>query len=100
MKTNRPARSAIYLKDAPPAKRCNFRNVAAHHAIGFEPDLAPEQKRLFELAVNEAEALACETGIPELVLLTLAEEKVLAARQWLAKQEQFKTRSYLWPLAA
>ena len=51
-----------------------------------------------ELAVNEAEALACATGVPELVLLTLAEEKVRAARLWLARQEKLKERSLQWSL--
>ena len=77
-----------------------FRNLAAHHAIGLERDLAPEKQRLLDLAVTEAEALACETGIPELVLLTLAEEKVHATRKWFARQEIFRNRSYTWPIAA
>jgi hypothetical protein len=38
--------------------------------------------------------------VPELVLLTLAEEKVRAARQWLARQDEFKNRSVQWQLAA
>jgi hypothetical protein len=102
MKTNRPANSLEALKERR-THRCNFRGVAAHHAIGIEPDLEPEKRRLLELAVNEAEALACQTGVPELVLLTLAEEKVRATRQWLARQSELKSRSYgreQWQLAA
>ena len=79
-------------------RRCDFRGVAAHHAIGLEAGLAPEKRRLLELAVNEAEALACATGVPELVLLTLAEEKVRATRLWLARQEKLKERSLQWSL--
>lgn len=78
----------------------NVRNVAAHHAIGFEPEISQAKKRLFELAVNEAEALACQTGVPELVMLTLAEEKVRQTRQWLARQDELKSRSNQWQLAA
>src|SRR5687768_10108375 len=74
-------------------ERSNFRGVTAHHAIGLEVGLAPEKRRLLELAVNEAEALACATGVPELVLLTLAEEKVRAAKRWLARQKEVKERS-------
>ena len=74
-------------------ERCNFRGVAVHHAIGVDAGLAPEKKRLLELAVNEAEALACATGVPELVLLTLAEEKVHATKRWLARQKEVKERS-------
>ena len=87
------------FKDASMAKggglqeRCNFRGVAAHHAIGMDPGLAPEKRRLLELAVNEAEALACATGVPELVLLTLAEEKVRATKRWFARQKEVKERS-------
>ena len=81
-------------------RKCNFRSVARFHALGEEADVAPEKKRLLDLALNEAEALACQTGVPELVLLTLAEEKVRAARQWLARQDEFKNRSVQWRLAA
>lgn len=102
MKTNRPAQTFEVLKERR-SNRCNFRSVASHHAIGVEANLAPEKKRLLELAVNEAEALACQTGVPELVLLTLAEEKVRATRQWLARQNELKNRSYgreQWQFAA
>ena len=71
-----------------------------HHAIGMTNELSPEKKRVLELAVLEAEALACQTGVPELVLLSLAEEKVRATRKWLAKQEQLRTRSPQWQFAA
>lgn len=81
-------------------KSYSFRNIAQHHAIGIASELAPEKKRLLELAVTEAEALACETGVPELVMLGLAEEKVRATRKWLAKQEQLRERSAQWQLAA
>lgn len=81
-------------------KNRDYRKVAQHHAIGIASELAPEKKRLLELAVTEAEALACETGVPELVMLTLAEEKVRFTQKWLARQEQFKKRSPQWQLAA
>src|SRR5688500_3247175 len=76
------------------------RSLAMHHAIGVGNELSPEKKRVLELAVIEAEAIACQTGVPELVLLTLAEEKVRATQKWLARQEQLKTRSPQWQLAA
>ena len=89
-------KNASMAKGARLKERCNFRGVAAHHAfgaLGIEAGLAPEKKRLLELAVNEAEALACATGVPELVLLTLAEEKVRATKRWLARQKEVKERS-------
>jgi hypothetical protein len=91
------ARPAVHKRRI---RNCNFRDVARFHALGLEAKIAPERKRLIDLALNEAEALACQTGVPELVLLTLAEEKVRAARQWLARQEEFKNRSLQWQLAA
>ena len=102
MKTNRPVGTLEPLKERR-SKSCNCRNLAAHHAIGIESDLSPEKKRLLELAVNEAAALACQTGVPELVLLTLAEEKVRATRLWLARQSELKNRNSWrdqWQLAA
>jgi hypothetical protein len=84
---------ASMAKGARLKERCNFRGLAVHHAIGMDAGLAPEKKRLLELAVNEAEALACATGVPELVLLTLAEEKVRAAKRWLARQKEVRERS-------
>jgi hypothetical protein len=81
-------------------REVSFRNLAAHHAIGPRRESAPEKQRIFNLALNEAEALACETGVPELVLLTLAEEKVQTARHWFARQQALKTRSFEWSIAA
>ena len=86
-------KNASMTNGARSKERCNFRGVAVHHAIGMDAGLAPEKKRLLELAVNEAEALACATGVPELVLLTLAEEKVRATKRWLARQNEVKARS-------
>ena len=103
MKTKGPTQSLLEPRNERRKNCSRFRSVAAHHAIGIEANLAPEKKRLLELAVNEAEALACQTGVPELVLLTLAEEKVSATRQWLARQSEVKNRSYgreQWQLAA
>jgi hypothetical protein len=78
----------------------NIRSLARFHALGFEGNIPLERKRLLDLALNEAEALACETGVPELVLLTLAEEKVAVTREWLARQDQFRSRTFQWQLAA
>jgi hypothetical protein len=58
--------------------------------VGLEQakrDLAAEHKfalpeRLFRVALNEAEALAWETEYPQLIFLTLAEEKIEAMSAW------------------
>ena len=53
---------------------------------------AAQKKRLLELALLEAEALAWQSGLPELFLVTLAEEKVGEARRWATRQEQLRRR--------
>ena len=42
--------------------------------------------RLFQLALNEAEALAWQTEFPELVFPTLAQEKARKVAAWLEHQ--------------
>src|SRR5215471_8150018 len=44
-------------------------------------------EKVLRLALNEAEALAWETGYPNLVFPTLAEEKAQAAAAWHRRQE-------------
>jgi hypothetical protein len=44
-------------------------------------------EKLFRLALNEAEALAWETGYPHLVFPVLATEKVQATARWTARQQ-------------
>src|SRR6266404_3198398 len=50
--------------------------------------LAPEH--LIRLALNEAEALAWQTGVPQLVFPTLAREKVQALTAWDARQQSIR----------
>ncbi len=54
-------------------------------------------EHLLELAVNEAEALAWDTGFPGLLFPTLAAEKAGAVAAWQARQQRI--REYQ-PLAA
>jgi hypothetical protein len=44
--------------------------------------------------VNEADALAASTGFPALFLPVLAEEKVVLASQWQARQRTIRERSF------
>jgi len=57
---------------------------------------APEH--LLRLALNEAEALAWQTGVPQLVFPTLAMEKVQALRTWDTRQQVIRraTTSPYW----
>jgi hypothetical protein len=47
-------------------------------------------EHLLELALNEAEAMAWQTGYPHLVFPTLAAEKVRAVATWHARQERLQ----------
>jgi hypothetical protein len=47
-------------------------------------------RQLLRLALNEAEALAWQTGYPHLVFPTLATEKAQAVATWHARQESIR----------
>jgi len=82
-------------------RQINLRRVAEFHAAGLELEkTAPETQRLIRLALNEAEALAAQTGVSELVLPTLAEEKVSALKKWAVRQEALRKNGAAWSLAA
>src|SRR5690242_7818137 len=49
-------------------------------------DKVEEHEHLLELAMNEAEALAWQTGVPQLVFPTLAMEKAQTAARWHTHQ--------------
>lgn len=57
-----------------------------------------QRKRLVNLALTEAEALAWQSGMPDLVFLTLAEEKLDALEQWFVRQERMRGLSAQWSL--
>ena len=54
------------------------------------PVLLKQEPRVLELALKEAEALAWQTGVPELVLLALAEEKAAGVALWHDRQEALR----------
>ena len=64
----------------------------------FREGLAEDQ-RLLELAVNEAEALAWQSGFPQLFFPALAVEKAHAILNWHSRQ-QYLRRDPLLALAA
>jgi len=51
-------------------------------------------EQLLRLAVNEAEALAWETGFPHLVFPTLATEKAQAVAAWDARQQSIRATRF------
>jgi hypothetical protein len=55
----------------------------------FQPQVTGDH-RLVQLTLNEAEALAWQTGVPDLVFPTLAEEKLRRLRLWSARQRAIR----------
>lgn len=97
----KPMNMSSYSNRRRDVRRIDLRRVAEYHAAGLElQKSSTETQRLIRLALNEAEALAQQTGVPELVLPTLAEEKVGALRKWAARQEALKNGCQEWSLAA
>lgn len=52
--------------------------------------LSKQQPRVFQLAINEAEAVAWQSGFAHLIFPQLAEEKVRAVAEWHARQESIR----------
>jgi hypothetical protein len=50
--------------------------------------------RMFQLALNEAEAMAHETGFPHLVFPTLAREKIDSVAAWNRHQQVVRRSTY------
>ena len=59
----------------------------------FRPRI-PVSDHLLRLALNEAEAMALETGFPALVFPTLAREKVEALAAWNRKQQALRAPAF------
>ena len=81
----------------------NMRNVVATVRTIVEREfslLLEQQPRLLRLALNEAEALAWETGIPHLVFPTLAMEKIQSVAAWHARQKFVPQSQSSFALAA
>jgi hypothetical protein len=56
-------------------------------------DKLEEHQHVLELAVNEAEALAWEEGLPQLLFPTLAVEKASAVATWHNRQQSLLRRT-------
>src|SRR6266478_4554539 len=69
------------IESAKAAVLAEFRETLADH------------EHLLELALSEAEALAWQTGFPQLVFPALAAEKARAVASWHARQEILSRRS-------
>jgi cation diffusion facilitator CzcD-associated flavoprotein CzcO len=67
-------------------------NVKAQVVAEFRGRL-DEHQRLLNLALNEAEALAWQTGFPHLIFPTLATEKARAVTGWHLRQQSLRQRA-------
>ncbi len=63
-------------------------------------DAVEAPTHLLELALNEAEALAVQTGVPQLVFPTLAMEKAQAVVAWHRRQQALHRGGYAFAVAA
>jgi hypothetical protein len=57
------------------------------------PEMTRQQPHPLRLALNEAEALACQTGFPDLFAMDLAAEKLAALNNWLIRQQRMRDRA-------
>src|SRR6266700_1649739 len=93
-KSTKPTRTTVCLAS------CRKLFAQIEHAKGtiladFREALK-EQEHLLHLTLNEAEALAWQTGFPELVFPTLAMEKVQSVAAWHERQQSlWRTNSTL-----
>ena len=68
-------------------------------AVEFQETLE-SHSRLFQLAVNEAEALAFQTDYPHLLFPSLAVEKIQAVSTWQSRQHYLQQRRAVFAKAA
>ena len=61
------------------------------------PQVTRQRPHESHLALNEAEALACETGFPELFALDLAAEKLAALHRWQMRQQRMRAKLSVAP---
>ena len=67
-------------------------NVRAQVVAEFR-DRLDDHQHVLDLALNEAEALAWETGFPQLLFPVLATEKARAVTGWHLRQQSLRQRS-------
>jgi hypothetical protein len=80
--------------------RRNVTDAIAHVRLTIEREFAllrDRQPRLLQHALNEAEAIAWQTGFPQLVFPSLALEKAHAVAAWEARQRTLRQASYETP---
>jgi len=96
MKTKTTAKSKIQTTEVLPlefARSTRFRVQVRKHrdAVHWQfPTQTNQQRKLVDLALNEAEALAWQTPFPHLVYPVLAEEIAETLAKWREKQDAIR----------
>ena len=67
---------------------------------GQFPTLSEQAPRILHLTLNEAEAVAWESGFPHLFFPLLAEEKAQRAEAWVNRQREIRHDRDVLALAA
>ena len=67
---------------------------------GQFPTLSQQAPRILHLTLNEAEALAWDSGFPHLVFPLLAEEKAQSVEAWVHRQREIRHGGDVLALAA
>jgi len=98
MKTNQGARTKRVMVAANictrPCHKLATQIEQAKRAFHVESREKPElPDRIFRLALNEASALAWQTGYPLLLFPDLAAEKIQAATEWNARQKHLRPKN-------
>src|SRR5262245_21066767 len=81
-------------------KHCVQIEQAKEDIVADFHEALKDQEHLLHLALKEAEAIAWQTGFPELVFPTLAIEKVQAVAVWHARQQSMWRRNSTLAFAA
>jgi len=89
---NRARRSARALASERREIAVQFKNIKNGLAREFGTALGGHGQ-LLNSALNEAEALAWQTGYPHLFFPVLAEEKAVAVNRWAARQRRVRQAS-------
>jgi hypothetical protein len=92
---NRPVSSCYGDSDSYNGNRFPLGSFKAELVQKLSSEFSDVDSLLVSQAVNEAQALAAQTLVPQLVLPVLAEEKVQALQKWSAKQQQLLHRRAL-----
>lgn len=69
-----------------------------HLAKSRYPEISRRHPHPLRLALNEAEALAIETGFPDLFALDLADEKLADLNRWHMRQQRIKANLSAAPI--